>query len=136
MAPYKTGPEVHDIMNDSYSPRKGGIHQFNSIQLTHRGGGAFVCPGSLRSSLHCPIINPTVTLMKQYRKACYCLRCIYTHFLMKRDFLPSVCFVSWQRKWKGRPVAGWCRPDCARVVCLLCHVAAHCLLCSWWRGSA
>lgn len=69
------------------------------------------------------VINPAVTLMNQHRKACYLptlhqhpLVASHTYFLMKRDFLFSVCFVSWQRRLEGRPkqagvgqiVWGWC----------------------------
>lgn len=54
-----------------------------------------------------------------------------TYILVQRDFRLSICFVSWQGRRKGRPWAGCCRPDCVRVLCLLCHVAVHCLFCSW-----
>lgn len=91
----------------------------------------------------CPIINPALSPMHQHRTTCNWLHCIYTpsclrHKLpfMKWDFLFSICFVSRQRWQKGRLGAGSCRPDCVRVVCLLCRVAVHCFFCSWWHGGA
>lgn len=96
---------------------------------------AFVSPGPLRGTPHCPIVQPAFSVTNPYRQACHRLRCIETPSL--HHTLP--CFEAWcpplyplcSVPGEGGGCGGredlwadWCGADCVSgwVVCTSCQV--------------